>query len=116
VNDRSLYSPNATFITGGGKKGSSMLTVYNRGIGGQNSREGKARFEQDVLALKPDYVFIYFGLNDVLNEPKFLSEEEFIENLAWMVDQAATAGIEPILQSRRLSEKVQKYSKGTEQS
>ncbi len=50
-----------------------MLTVYNKGIGGQNCRQGRKRFDRDVLALKPDYVFIYFGLNDTLNEPQFIS-------------------------------------------
>ena len=75
----------------------SLLTVHNKGIGGQNSKQGKARFSKDVLALKPDYVFIYFGLNDTLNEPAFLSEPEYVTNLAWMVDQARAANIKPVL-------------------
>jgi acyl-CoA thioesterase-1 len=74
-----------------------LLTVHNKGIGGQNSKQGRARFAKDVVALKPDYVFIYFGLNDTLNEPAFLSEKEYLENLSWMVDQARTAGIKPIV-------------------
>lgn len=73
------------------------LTVYNRGIGGQNSRQGRARFEQDVIALKPNYVFIYFGLNDTLNEPAFVSLDEFIGNLGWMITRARQAGIVPVL-------------------
>jgi acyl-CoA thioesterase-1 len=75
----------------------SGLTVYNKGIGGQNSKQGKARFSKDVLALKPDYVFIYFGLNDTLNEPAFLTETEYVTNLVWMVDQARAANIRPVL-------------------
>ena len=74
-----------------------ILTVYNKGIGGQNSRQGRKRFAKDVLALKPDYVFVYFGLNDTLNEPRFLSEKEYVENLGWMVDQARGAGIKPVV-------------------
>lgn len=73
------------------------LTVCNKGIAGQNSLQGRKRFDKDVLALKPDYVFIYFGLNDTLNEPRFISEEEYIENLNWMVDQARNTGIKPVL-------------------
>jgi lysophospholipase L1-like esterase len=73
------------------------LTVYNKGVGGQNSRQGKARFERDVLSLKPDYVFIYYGLNDALNEPQFVALDQFIENLGWMVDRARAAGIKPVL-------------------
>jgi acyl-CoA thioesterase-1 len=73
------------------------LTVHNKGIGGQNTEQGKARFEADVLALKPDYVFIYFGLNDTLNEPRFLPLDKFIANLAWMAERACKAGIKPVL-------------------
>lgn len=75
----------------------NTLTVHNKGIGGQNSEQGRARFEKDVVALKPNYVFIYFGLNDTLNEPRFLSLERFTENLAWMVEHARAAGIKPVL-------------------
>ena len=73
------------------------LTVYNKGIGGNNSRAGRARFEKDVLALKPDFVFIYFGLNDTLNERAFVPLEEFVDNLTWMVRSARPAGIRPVL-------------------
>jgi lysophospholipase L1-like esterase len=73
------------------------LTVYNKGIGGQNSEQGRARFERDVVGLKPDYVFIYFGLNDTLNEPRFLSLDKFIANLEWMANRAREAGIKPVL-------------------
>jgi len=73
------------------------LTVHNKGMGGQNTEQGRARFEKDVVALKPDYVFTYFGLNDTLNEPKFVTLERFIANLGWMVDQARAAGIKPVL-------------------
>lgn len=73
------------------------LTVYNKGIGGQNTNQGKARFERDVVGLKPDYVFIYFGLNDTLNEPQFVALEPFLANLAWMIDRAQAAGIKPVV-------------------
>ena len=73
------------------------LTVYNKGIGGQNSEQGRARFAKDVVQLKPDFVFIYFGLNDTLNEPRFLPLDRFIENLKWMVGEARDHGIKPVL-------------------
>ena len=74
-----------------------QLTIYNKGIGGQNSSQGKKRFKRDVLNLKPNYVFIYFGLNDTLNERKFLSEQQYVENITWMIDQANKANIIPVL-------------------
>ena len=73
------------------------LTVHNKGIGGQNSEQGRARFEKDVVAFKPDYVFIYFGLNDTLNEPRFLALDKFIANLEWMESSARAAGIKAVL-------------------
>ncbi|MDD4870396.1 MAG: GDSL-type esterase/lipase family protein [Kiritimatiellae bacterium] len=73
------------------------LTVHNKGIGGNNTEQGRKRFEQHVVAIKPDYVFIYFGLNDALNEKCFVSLERFVENLTWMVDHARTNGIKPVL-------------------
>lgn len=81
----------------GGEDTGKILTVHNKGVGGQNSRQGRKRFARDVLAFKPNYVFIYFGLNDTLNEKKFISEKEYVENLRWMVDQARKAGIKPVL-------------------
>src|SRR3989339_1784475 len=84
----------------------AQLTVYNKGIGGQNSDQGRARFEKDVVQLKPDYVFIYFGLNDALNEPRFLMIDKFIANIEWMALRARVAGIKPVLCTiHRIAEK-----------
>lgn len=52
-----------------------------------------------TAALKPDYVFIYFGLNDTLNEPQFVAIEPFLANLVWMIDRARAAGIKPVVGS-----------------
>jgi len=73
------------------------LTVYNRGIGGQNSRQGRARFEKDVVAAKPNYVFIYFGLNDALNERALVPLDDYVKNLRWMIDRSRQASIVPVI-------------------
>lgn len=73
------------------------FTVYNKGVGGQNTEQGRARFARDVVQLKPDFVFIYFGLNDALNEPKFVPLDRFTENLKWMVNEARAHHIKPVL-------------------
>lgn len=73
------------------------LTVHNKGIGGQNTEQGRARFARDVVQLKPDFVFIYFGLNDALNEPRFVPLDRFTENLKWMVNEARAHHIKPVL-------------------
>jgi len=96
------------------------LIVYNKGIGGQNSKQGKVRFQKDVLSINPDFVFIYFGLNDTLNEPVFQSEAQYVENLTGMVEQAKAAGVEPVLctihqvDERELFKRHKKESYGTE--
>lgn len=93
--------PNATATTTATLQSSSSLlnhlTVFNKGVGGQNSRGGRARFERDVVKLKPDCVFIYFGLNDALNERAYQTCEQFIENLKAMIASARAAGIKPVL-------------------
>jgi lysophospholipase L1-like esterase len=41
------------------------LTWENRGIGGDTTRHLVARWEQDVVALKPDWLSVKIGINDV---------------------------------------------------
>ena len=42
----------------------AVINVIVTAIGGEASESGAARFERDVLALKPDLVLIDYGLND----------------------------------------------------
>lgn len=42
----------------------AVLNVITTAIGGENSVSGAARFERDVLSLKPDIIFIDYALND----------------------------------------------------
>lgn len=41
------------------------LTWENRGIGGDTVRHLKARWDEDVIALKPDWLSVKIGINDV---------------------------------------------------
>jgi lysophospholipase L1-like esterase len=41
------------------------LTWENRGIGGDTVRHLKARWEEDVVALRPDWLSVKIGINDV---------------------------------------------------
>ncbi|MEN6304881.1 MAG: SGNH/GDSL hydrolase family protein, partial [Armatimonadia bacterium] len=68
-----LYGPQVQFC------------ASNAGVGGENTAEGLARIQRDVLDHSPDLVLIEFGLNDIRYEPaKRLSEEQFAENLREM--------------------------------
>lgn len=42
----------------------AVIDVSVTAIGGENSQAGEARFQADVLSLKPDVVFIDYSLND----------------------------------------------------
>jgi len=73
------------------------IAVLNRGIGGQTTREGLARFERDVLAAKPDHLLLYFGMNDSANSGKLVPLEEFRKNLQTMIDRARAGGTERVV-------------------
>ncbi|MFZ4776400.1 MAG: SGNH/GDSL hydrolase family protein [Terrimicrobiaceae bacterium] len=42
----------------------AVINVIVTAIGGENSEQGAARFEKDVLSLRPEVVTIDYGLND----------------------------------------------------
>jgi lysophospholipase L1-like esterase len=75
-------------------------TVTNKGIDGQESSDVRARFERDVLALKPDAVMIWGHYNDVVRakpENMAAAKKKAQDNYQAMVEQARAAGITPIL-------------------
>jgi lysophospholipase L1-like esterase len=68
----------------------------NAGVGGENSAEGLARIESDVLTHSPDLVAVEFGLNDIRYEPeKRIPPEQFAGNLTRIVQHLrdAEAGV-----------------------
>jgi lysophospholipase L1-like esterase len=75
-------------------------TVTNKGIGGQESSDLRARFEADVIALKPDAVMIWGHYNDVVRakpENMAAAKKKAQDNYQAMIEQARAAGITPIL-------------------
>lgn len=76
------------------------LTFVNKGIGGQESHEMLARFETDVLALKPRYVIIWGFINDIFRADRASLSERLArtrEDLRAMAEMAQNNGIVPIL-------------------
>ncbi len=64
------------------------ITVINRGISGNTSRELLERWGEDVIAKEPDIVSILVGVNDVhynMIGEKPTTVEEYSNNLAEMV-------------------------------
>lgn len=72
-------------------------TVTNKGIDGQESSDLRARFEKDVLALKPDTVMIWGHYNDIVRasaDKMAAARQQAQDNYRAMAEQARAAGIE----------------------
>ncbi|OYW44761.1 MAG: hypothetical protein B7Z08_08340 [Sphingomonadales bacterium 32-68-7] len=68
-----------------------------RGISGQSSSQMVARFQQDVVALKPRAVHIMAGTNDIGGATGPVTEEEFAANIRAMLDMAEANDIAVVL-------------------
>ena len=72
----------------------------NKGIDGQQSFEMLARFDADVLAVKPRAVVIWGFINDIFRSDRDRIEQTLAriqESLLLMIQAAKRAGITPIL-------------------
>lgn len=70
------------------KRDRTEVTVINSGVGGENTVEGLARIEEDVIAHKPALTVVEFSCNDVRYEPhKRVELDDFATNLNAMVDR-----------------------------
>lgn len=68
--------------------------VVNRGVGGENSSSGLARFPSVLSADNPEFILIMEGTNDITGKR---SPESIVFNLGAMVDLAISQGVRPIL-------------------
>lgn len=87
------WTAQAVFLSDG-----RIQQLYNAGVPGQTSAQIASRFSTDVLAYSPATVNIMAGTNDATTGS--LSQaalEATTSNLKSMVDQAKSAGIQPIL-------------------
>ena len=56
--------PHLLHLAINGNSPTSVTSVICTGVGGENSEQGAARFDEDVLTKKPDVVTIDYSLND----------------------------------------------------
>lgn len=76
------------------------VVVANKGVGGEDSSQVRARFERDVVAAKPDAVLVWGHINDIHRAQAGKMDEvvrQACENYRLMHAQARVAGIEMIL-------------------
>lgn len=74
--------------------------VINKGVGGQQSHEMLARFQQDVIDLQPGMVIIWGFINDIFRSERAAMEQTIAavkQNYEAMVDLARSNGITPLL-------------------
>ncbi len=71
----------------------AAVRVLNRGVGGNTSSDGLARFQRDVVQARPDHLILYFGINDALNSGKLVPPARFVENMQAMIDRSPTRSI-----------------------
>jgi len=76
------------------------LKFINRGISGNRAADLKARWQEDCLDLKPDWVSVLIGINDTWrrydqNNPT--STEAYAENYRTILSQCKDAGIRIIM-------------------
>jgi lysophospholipase L1-like esterase len=64
--------------------------VLNRGVNGERSDQIRARFERDVVDVRPRVVVLIAGVNDVYQGR---TAAHVIDQLRWMFDRAGQAGI-----------------------
>lgn len=69
ANDCNLGDGYATIVSGIlGAQSQGAYTFYNRGISGNRIVDVYARIKKDIINLKPDYMSIMIGVNDVWHE------------------------------------------------
>lgn len=73
------------------------ISVVNRAVGGWNSADGKKAFSS-ALSLKPDVLFLSFGMNDSARDmAKYVPLETYCENMRYMIEGAQNVGARVIL-------------------
>jgi acyl-CoA thioesterase-1 len=75
----------------------AQVRVINDGFPGENTSELDARLEGELQQFMPDYVVLFAGGNDALNEKKFLPASETLAHLRSMADRIKRHGARVIM-------------------
>ncbi len=74
----------------------ARVTVVNKGFSGRNSRDGLRLMDKEVLALKPQHVIVFFGMNDAMNSGNLLPLADYEANLRTLVKRLADGGVKTV--------------------
>jgi len=88
-------TPKETMVAPAAKQ----VVIVKAGIGGNNSGQGLARMDKDVLSHKPDLVVIMFGVNDESKkgDGNEVSPADYRANFEKMIEKMRGAGGQIIL-------------------
>ena len=75
----------------------SQARVINAGVPGENSTELRAAFAASLSQWHPGFITMYIGMNDAVNEKKFVPVKVFRANLKAMLDDSRKAHAVPLL-------------------
>ena len=98
--DRYAEAMGNSITEGWAKKRPDFFATHDfvgRGISGQTSSHMLVRFQADVIALKPKYVVILAGTNDIAQNNGTISQEHIMENIRSMCELAMAHRIKPVL-------------------
>ena len=87
----------AAACVGAAETADREVIVINKGVGGHASTDGLKRFQRDVVDVEPDWLIVYFGINDAFNKRRRAEPEIYRKNMQAIVDRARTAGITNII-------------------
>lgn len=76
------------------KKEPGKYTFINKGISGNRSTHLYARYREDIVALKPDYMSVLIGVNDVWHSVEYkncFSSERYEELLSILIEDVKKA-------------------------
>ena len=71
-----------------------MYTFYNRGISGNRVTDLYVRLKSDIINLKPDYMSILIGVNDVwheFEEQNGVDEDKFLKVYSMLIEEVKEA-------------------------
>ncbi|MDA1028493.1 MAG: SGNH/GDSL hydrolase family protein [Bacteroidetes bacterium] len=71
----------------------------NRGISGQTTAQMLIRFRQDVIQLRPSFVVILAGTNDIAENQGPITLDAIVDNIASMAELGYANGLEVIIAS-----------------
>lgn len=83
------------------------VTVVNKGVSGEQSRQMLARFPDDVIAERPDLLIWQAGTNSALVGGRI---ENLVENIDRGISLAHTAGIDVVLMTPQHSPKFERVA------